>query len=388
MDVPARRRILRRLASVLLGATLLLPLGAAGQNDLDRNRRSLEEIQRRIEQTSRSLEEKRSAERSAEDELRHVEQELTTIRSRINLLDKELARLRQEVAAKTEETERLKGQVLLLEARVKKRLVALYKGGEGGFLRLLFSGGSPSRLAEDYIFLGRVVRRDREMLSEYRGQVARMEQALAELAQMRRRQQDLLAAARKDRENLTRAQKLQGELLAQLHREQTALGKQLAELRQRAEQLDSLIKKLESERPREYTRSGLFAAQKGRLPWPIRGDVRVGFGTRRHPELGTMYDSQGIEIAVAGEKPIAAVWQGKVVFASWFKGYGNLLILDHGDNFYTLYAQASRLLRRVGDQVGTGDVLAFSGYPDARGVYFEIRAGSTPLDPAAWLATP
>ena len=85
------------------------------------------------------------------------------------------------------------------------------------------------------------------------------------------------------------------------------------------------------------------------------------------------------------DQPVAAVAAGKVIFASWFKGYGNLLILDHGDSFYTLYAQTSRLLKKVGDTVAAGEQIAFSGYEGNENLYFEVREGRTPLDPTKWL---
>jgi septal ring factor EnvC (AmiA/AmiB activator) len=115
--------------------------------------------------------------------------------------------------------------------------------------------------------------------------------------------------------------------------------------------------------------------------------VKVGFGTGRHAELGTLYESHGIEISASNDQPISAVWQGNVVFANWFKGYGNLLIVDHGSSYYTLYAQASRLAKKVGDLVQKGEIVAFSGFEGNDAVYFEIRRRGTPLDPADWLGS-
>ncbi len=75
-----------------------------------------------------------------------------------------------------------------------------------------------------------------------------------------------------------------------------------------------------------------------------------------------------------------------MIFANWFKGYGNLLIIDHGDSYYSLYAQAASLAKHVGEAVATGEVVALAGYEGARRFYFEIRHSGTPLDPESWLA--
>ncbi|MEJ2699738.1 MAG: peptidoglycan DD-metalloendopeptidase family protein, partial [Desulfuromonadales bacterium] len=186
---------------------------------------------------------------------------------------------------------------------------------------------------------------------------------------------------------LGQAAQLKAELLARVRRDRTALSARLSELQEKARDLAALVKKLESEKGREYTpETGIFSRQKGHLPWPVEGRIKVGFGTWRHPELGTMYESQGIEIAALANRPIDAVWDGEVIFADRFKGYGNLIIVDHGDNYYSLYAQASRLVKKVGDKVKRGETLAYSGFEGADAVYFEIRHRGDPLDPRAWLS--
>ncbi len=114
----------------------------------------------------------------------------------------------------------------------------------------------------------------------------------------------------------------------------------------------------------------------------------MGFGTRENPALGTMHASNGIEIEAADNQPISAVGAGRVVFADAFKGYGNLVIVDHGQSYHSLYGNAARLKAKVGQRVAAGDVLAFAGYPGTSGLYFEIRHHGVPLDPMVWIGTP
>jgi septal ring factor EnvC (AmiA/AmiB activator) len=121
------------------------------------------------------------------------------------------------------------------------------------------------------------------------------------------------------------------------------------------------------------------------LPWPAEGRVNYGFGQQKHPQLGTTFDSHGIEIAADSAQPVKAVADGRVIYANWFKGYGNLLIIDHGNSYYTLYAQNARLVKGVGDVVARGETVGFSGLPGSNGIYFEIRKGGTPQDPRPWL---
>lgn len=365
---------------------LLLASAASAASGLDESRRKLEEIERRIAQAAKSLAAKRTAEHSLADDLKTVETELSSIGSRMAEQKRRLAALEAEIAVKGDEAEGGRRAIASTEVRVRKRLAALYKSGETGLVKILFSSSSPARIAEGYDFLGRIVRRDRELLATYRRQVGELQTDLAQLTALRREQQDVLANLGEDQKTARQALRLKEGLLAQVRRDRQALAAMLEELKERASRLAELVKKLESEKPREYTeKTALFANRKGRLPWPVEGPIRIGYGTGRHPELGTMHDSQGIEIAVAGEKPIKAVGPGRVIFANWFKGYGNLLILDHGESYYSLYAQASRLTGKVGDPVAEGDILGYSGLAGTEGVYFEIRRGGAPQDPTAWL---
>jgi septal ring factor EnvC (AmiA/AmiB activator) len=117
----------------------------------------------------------------------------------------------------------------------------------------------------------------------------------------------------------------------------------------------------------------------------LKGALLVGFGTQKNSGFGTLYESQGIGISAAAGTKVKAVAAGKVVFASWFKGYGNLLIVSHPGGYHTLYAQTAKLLKQVGDEVGQGADLAVAGLPGGEGIYFEIRGNGAPLNPLAWL---
>jgi len=365
---------------------VLLLAAAPAASELDDSRRKLEEIQKRIAQTAKNLEAKQTAEHSLAEDLQTVETEILRLGSQLAGQKRQLAAMESEIADREKAAEEARRAAAASEADVRRRLAALYKAGETGLVKILFSPSSPAQMAQDYDFLGRVVRRDRELLATYRQQLEELQKALARLTILRREQQAGIAALAENQKTARQALRLKEELLVQVRRDRQSLAAALAELRERAGRLTGLVKKLESEKPREYSeKTGFFAARKGRLPWPVEGIVRIGFGAGRHPELGTMYDSHGIEIAAVGENPIRAVGPGRVLFANWFKGYGNLLIIDHGDSYYSLYAQASRLSKKVGDLLAAGDILGYSGLEGSKGVYFEIRRGGSPLDPLAWL---
>ncbi|PLX83107.1 MAG: hypothetical protein C0617_12790 [Desulfuromonas sp.] len=316
-----------------------------------------------------------------------AERELARIGDRIARLKKRLAALEGEIADVGRDLAKGREKIRGLEGQVRKRLIALYKTGGTGMLSVLFSAETPARMAEDREFLCRIVRQDRVLLAEFRLRLDELEAARVRLDGLKRQQGAALDDLDRDRQRLAQVRKKREWLLARVRSDRAELSRQLEAMQERAARVGALIKKLESDKSRQYTDlTGEFASQKGRLPWPAKGDLRTGFGAWRHPELGTLHDSQGIEISAAGGQPIEAVWDGQVIFANWFKGYGQLIILDHGSGYYSLYAQASRLNRKVGDRVKRGAALGFTGEDGGDGVYFEIRHRGVPLDPTAWLA--
>ncbi len=122
------------------------------------------------------------------------------------------------------------------------------------------------------------------------------------------------------------------------------------------------------------------------LPWPARGQVVRAFGRQRNEELGTWMINQGILLATAPAAPVTPVEKGRVIFAGPFRSYGQVLILDHGNNFFSIYGDLGRILIAKGAEVRPGEIIARAGGSGAGGkVYLEIRRGTEALDPAAWL---
>lgn len=130
-----------------------------------------------------------------------------------------------------------------------------------------------------------------------------------------------------------------------------------------------------------------FAVQKGRLPRPVDGDLTQSFGPYEHPESGSKHIANGVRYAAVLGTPVFAVYHGRVAYAGWFSGFGNLLILDHGSGFHTIYGHLDTVHRVVGDRVHRGDMIGKvgdSGSLIGPQLYFEIREMQIPTDPEPW----
>jgi septal ring factor EnvC (AmiA/AmiB activator) len=349
----------------------------------------LKNIRERIDNAQTDLDVKKKSELQ-------LSRELTLLKRTLQNLDKQIAKLikeQRQIQSKSEKQKKLvklgKKEIKRIGKQLEKRLVALYKEGEIGPLKILFTADSPTELVQQYHYLSRVVEHDRELLAEYRGAVDLYQQEAAELERLNQQKTALLEREMRQRKDAAAGRRLQSRLLKQVKSDQKRLNQELVQLKEKAQRLQGLMTKIRKKKVTAPSSSGsvatTFGSGKGKLSWPVKGDVLIGFGTQQDKSLGTYYESNGIEILVAPGTVIKAVADGNVVYSDWFKGYGNLLILNHAGGFHTLYAQAAELEKSLGDQVRAGEVIGKSGLGGRDSIYFEIRSKGTPIDPLHWL---
>ncbi|HDT13344.1 MAG TPA: hypothetical protein ENO03_03200 [Candidatus Aminicenantes bacterium] len=196
------------------------------------------------------------------------------------------------------------------------------------------------------------------------------------------------AADLKRRELETEARK-NATLVQEIRRNRTTYQRTLKELAESAEELRKLLDRIISQEwvlPPGWVPLNEL---KGRLAWPLEGRVITAFGFERHPDFKTVVENKGIEISPGRDKSlILAIHPGKVVYADYFQGYGNLLIVDHGMTYYTLYGHCSEFLAGVGDIVRAGQPVGLvgdTGSLKGECLYFEVRYRTKALDPLQWL---
>ncbi len=357
------------------------------EDNLDASRERLDQIQKQIEKTLKGLRSKQSESGTLSKDLERLNSEVRRIERLTEKSGLQLARLSEELQGKRQQLRALETKLEKTDQQIRKRLVVLYKTGEVGLIKALLSEAeSPQDIAEKYAFLSRMVRHDRELLGEYRKQSQEHSAALKELEVLHNQQAELVQQRQKEQDAMQRARKSKKLLLAEVSKDAELLESVLQELRAKAARLNELVKKLETEQTQPYTENlqGL-ESQKGRLLWPVAGKLRVGFGTSRHGDLGTLIESHGYDIEAAVGTPVNSAAKGNVIFANSLRGYGKLMIIDHGNKYYTLYAHVARFTKQIGDAVAAAEVIAYSGYEGRDAVYFEIRQGGTPLDPGNWL---
>jgi murein hydrolase activator len=372
--------------------------------ELNESERTLKEKQRRLNEERAKVAQAKKREASILAELEDTEKRIADKRRQVGVLDVRVKKAQSDVHGLQGEIGRLEVQRTGQEEALGRRLRLLYKlQAQGGVLPLVLSGDDPVDQAIRLRHLTTLATVDARAIREYRStsegladRKVRIEARRVELASLRSQAEEERAAA--DREAAKRRA-----LLAKVRDERATHERMVGELSDATRRLEAFIRDLQAKQRRATVRppssapvrpapgdtgAGGLASVRGRLAWPADGKVVGEYGAQVHPRFGTKTFRNGIDIEVAEGTEIKAVYPGHVVYTGWFRGYGNLIIVDHGGEYYTLYAHAADIRVSEGDDVKQGQSIGTvgdTGSLQGPRLYFEVRHQGKPQDPAQWL---
>jgi septal ring factor EnvC (AmiA/AmiB activator) len=331
-----------------------------------------------------------------------IDRRLADKRKQVAALDGRIRRTQADVASLQVEIGRLQNRQVGQQAALERRLVAMYKlEAWGGVLPLLLEAGDPAARAVELRHLATLAAVDARLIREYR----LSSEGLADRKSQREVLQRELGALRSEadgqRAEADREAGKRRVLLARVKDERSYHERMVGELSEAARRLEAFIRELQDKqrrlakvppaarsRGREGTPATGFGAFRGRLLWPAEGKVVADFGVQVNPRFGTKTFRNGIDIGVPEGTSIAAVYVGHVLYTGWFRGYGNLIIVDHGNEYYTLYAHVAEIKVKEGDEVKQGQSIGTvgdTGSLQGPRLYFEVRYEGRPQDPSLWL---
>ena len=352
-----------------------------------------------LEKLKRDIEVQRRKAREVVKKAGSILNEMEEIDGRLVLKERErrLAELRME--QKDAETAKIERETRALESSMGRqrgivgaRLRAIYKQRRWGAIGWLLTLKDPHDLLRRYAYVRRIARADQELFSGYLTTFRSLESRRADLARARASLQAIKVEAERTIGDIREDRRAKERLLNRIQAEKKTREKALAELEESGRQIQDLIRTLEEKRKAEGARppppGGTAGFVRGGLAWPSDGKVVAAFGRQRHPKFDFPIFRKGIEIAAPVGGFVRAAFEGTVSYADWFRGYGLLVIIDHGENYYSLYGHNAKLFVSVGDRVANGQVIGEvgeTGLSEGRTVYFEIRHGVEALDPLQWL---
>lgn len=370
-----------------IAAALLLVISITAAHSQTARNADLARIRADIARLRTRLDDLRTQARSAEHDLEEADVELGIRTNELQLA----VNLQSQVEEQRRETE---SQIAAIAPRIarekdflRKRLSALYRLGGLSYVRLLLSIDDRRDPVQAMSMLSFLVSRDARAVTRFQSEreqlrvrtieLADREQKVAAARRVVEQRQRAVAAARADKERT----------LLSLRNQGNASEQKLAELEEKAKRLEHLLDVLSRQNGAAAAATDIRSVQ-GALAWPVQGKIIEHFGKQRNAKFSTVTFSNGLKIAAAPGAEVRSVFAGTVLFSQWFKGYGNLVILDHGNRVFSLYGNLKSPAVAVGDRINAGQALAGVGESeDAHSgyLYFEIRQDNKPEDPQTWL---
>lgn len=360
---------------------------------IERERKTLDHLKDKIEEKRRRAEEAEKKRESVLQGIQTLDERLVHHRQDHHEISKQLKRKDRELE---EITDRLEAMRIGIEARreaILARFRVQYMEGRFGRVRVLLTADSYGNLQRRGQYLSVVSHKDYELLKTFRADMEQMQEAERQRTDARAGLVAFKLNIEKKVADIRVLQKEKKSYLAKITHEKDSYNRAVEELERSASRVDGLLHDLEARRRAMAVHppsvSPLAHGVRGTLPWPADGKVVSFFGRQKHPTFNTYVQRKGIEIRTEEGSFIHAVMTGNVVYADWLKGYGLVIILDHANGFFSLYAHASKILAKTGDQVAEGQPIGETGDTGMIGentLYFELREGAEPVDPLHWLA--
>jgi septal ring factor EnvC (AmiA/AmiB activator) len=355
-------------------------------------RQEVGDVQRKIETGKTKIQKYSQKEIDTINRLNELDFELHKSRKQVSALKAAIAELNRKIAATAQSSEDLKKQIRANEHYFSKRLVALYKLGWIGQINVLASADSIHEFFLRKEALERILSHDEVVRNNLEENRRRLKNMLWELTNQKSEKNAQAQMYNQHLRQVTADQSKRKKLLASIRTQKSLELASIESLKESAKNLNqkltSLDKQQDSGVQLQKTSEKPITAFKGLLNMPVKGKIRFLFGPYKNKKFNVINFRSGIGIAAEKGEPVRAVYGGKIVYADWFKGYGNMIIIDHGTNYHTVYAHVEEIFKTTGDIVKTGEVIATvgdTGSMSGTKLQFEIRHHGKPLDPLNWL---
>jgi len=326
------------------------------------------------------------------DDLHDIDYTLNTKKKEVAAHKSTISGIQKKIDLNAARSKELAVEIQKSKTYASRRIVALYKLNQLGKLNYLASADSMYQFFYRRTLLETVLEQDRKLLRR----LTEITDALNRITNDLDRQKQELSILKQDLtlqiDQMRAAKSKRTRLLKKIRSEKSLELAAIASLEHSAKALNKKIDRLQDEtvplKKEAGSQSELFSDVKGLLMMPVKGSIIHFYGTYTDTRFNLVNFRSGINIKADQGEPVHAVFRGTTLYASWFKGYGNMIIIDHGDHYYTVYAHAEELFKKKGDPVEAGEVIATvgdSGSIEGPGLHFEVRYHGKPVDPMHWI---
>ncbi|MCB9481376.1 MAG: peptidoglycan DD-metalloendopeptidase family protein [Desulfobacteraceae bacterium] len=347
-------------------------------------------LEKKIKKEKKILEEYREKSKTILTGLDEIDKAVNNAENKLASVKKDYIDLTDKIREQKRKIKEVEKEIESLQPFVDKRIVSLYKLSRVGQMNLLCSADSVMDFIKRQKALKKIISSDLSLIgkySYYRKEYIDLSKSLEKEQEHLNDLSEKIAKYLRIKESEKEKKKA---LLREINEKEAVKISVISSLEEAAENLDEKLKVLGEKKADKNTESELrtFDSYKGLLNYPVKGDIISRFGQGRTEDGGVYAYKSGIGLKADIGEPVQSVFSGKVVFADWFKGYGNMLIIDHGNSFYTIYAHVQEYFKQKGDSVRKDEVIATigeTGSMDGPVLHFEVRHHGTPLNPLSWI---
>jgi septal ring factor EnvC (AmiA/AmiB activator) len=373
------------MKKLLVLIVLVLLSGFPGWSAPDKDKEKLDTIAKQIEEINGKLEKLKKEEGSILNDIYKIELEYEKAiieNNRIKLL---VSKSEEKIRKKNAEKKKLETEIDQSKTNLKQILRLLYKIGGNAYLKFLIRINNLDQLFENYRLFISLIDYKSEEINKLKINIQRLLEVKKELEDDHASLKNLQKQKELKLQDIRNFKQSKMTLIRKINNDKDHYMRMLDELETEAAQLNKLIYGKPLTR-----RLGMIDLDriKGKLNWPIKGKVVSFFGKKRSTKFDTYIINNGIKIQPGNSDQVKSIYPGEVVFADYYKGYGNLIIIQHAKNLYTLYGHCEKMFKQKGDNVSEGEVISLagdSGSTEGKSLYFEIRTQLKPQDPLEWL---
>ena len=380
-------RALRRVRYALFSLLSLCFIAPLLAGDMQARQAELEQLRQRISKLQGELNVDRGRYDTLLSELRRVERRIGRIGRSIKKLQQQLLEQEKKLAALQQRRGELQASIAEQRRYLAGQIRAAYAMGRQEYFKILLNQEDPSAVGRTLTYYDYLNKARTSRIEKFNATIDELEQVRHELNRENERLRSLRNKREQERKEMQASRQARQRVVIQLKADIESKDKQLGNLLADERELKSLLQALTEaleDIPAEPGDHKPFGKLRGKLKWPTSGSRIIAYGESR--KLGELR-WQGVVIAGNEGQDVRAVSHGRVAFADWLRGYGLLLIIDHGDGYMSLYGHNQSLYREVGDWVEKGDTIAAvgnSGGLDRNALYFEIRKDGKPTNPVRW----
>jgi septal ring factor EnvC (AmiA/AmiB activator) len=351
-------------------------------------KKKLSLIERQIQKKKSRVKEAIRKENSVLSIIQYLDKSLDKKQKELNTYSKRIKKFKAATYNLGKEIISLDKKISKRKKYLKDRLRSLYKQRYGGAALVLVSAKDYSDLIRKSRYISLIAYQDEKMVIAYNREMNDLGNKKISMETLQQTLETNKRNALKKKQEMQHDRRKKERLLSTIRSKRSSYEKALKELEKSSKKLRDMIKKLEKRSlPKAVTGRG-FRSWKRRLPWPVKGKIVVPYGKYKDSKFNITVFKNGIEIKPQKGYSPKAVVAGRVVYSDWFKGYGKILILDHGSGYHTLYGHMSEIFHSTGDIIKQGTTLGKIGTSEMlnmRTLYFEVRYKGKPLDPMKWL---